>query len=142
MSRVFWDSNLFIYLFEQHPTLYAGVKLLLDRMSARGDQLFTSVLSVGEILAKPYEQGDLARCDRYDRAMQEAATILPFDLPAARHFAKLRAQRTLRIRPPDAIQLACAGASGMDLFLTNDAGLHGIQVQGIHFITSVDRAPI
>jgi uncharacterized protein len=142
MSRVFWDSNLFIYLFEEHPVYSPGVQSLLARMSTRGDQLFTSVLSVGEILAKPYELGDIARCDRYEQAMQQAAIILPFDLPSARHFAKLRGQRTVRIRPPDAIQLACAGAASMDLFLTNDAALHGIQVNGIQFITSVDRAPI
>ena len=73
MSRVFWDSNLFIYLFEQHPQFSAGVKSLLARMEARGDQLFTSTLSVGEVLAKPYEFGDMARCSAYEKAMQQAA---------------------------------------------------------------------
>jgi uncharacterized protein len=142
MSRVFWDTNLFIYLFEQHPVFSTGVKSLLARMEVRGDQLFTSALSVGEVLAKPYELGDLARCTQYEKAMEQAAVILPFDLSAARQFAKLRAQRTLRVRPPDAIQLACAGTAGMDLFLTNDARLHKMQVDGIQFITSIDRAPI
>jgi predicted nucleic acid-binding protein len=142
MSRVFWDSNLFIYLFEQHPVYSAGVKSLLARIEARGDQLFTSALSVGEVLAKPYELGDMARCDLYEKAMAQAATILPFDLSAARQFAKLRAGRVVRIRPPDAMQLACAGTAGMDLFLTNDARLHKMQVDGIQFITSVERAPL
>jgi predicted nucleic acid-binding protein len=142
MSRVFWDSNLFIYLFEQHPIFSSGVKSLLARMEVRGDQLFTSALSVGEVLAKPYELGDMARCTRYERAIQQAAVILAFDLSAARQFAKLRAQRTLRVRPPDAMQLACAGTAGMDLFLTNDVRLHSMHVDGIQFITSVERAPI
>jgi len=142
MSRVFWDTNLFIYLFEKHPVFSTGVKTLLARMEARGDQLFTSALSVGEVLAKPYEFGDMARCTQYEKAMVQAAVILPFDLSAARQFAKLRAPRLLRVRPPDAMQLACAGTAGMDLFLTNDARLHKIQVDGIQFITSVDRAPI
>jgi predicted nucleic acid-binding protein len=142
MSRVFWDSNLFIYLFEQHPLFSAGVKSLLARMGVRGDQLFTSALSVGEVLVKPYEAGDLGRWNQYEKAMQEAATILPFDLPAARHFSRLRANRTHRVRPPDAMQLACAGNAGMDLFLTNDARLHAMQVDGIHFITSVANAPL
>jgi predicted nucleic acid-binding protein len=142
MSRVFWDSNLFIYLFEQHAQFSAGVKSLLARMEARGDQLFTSTLSVGEVLAKPYEFGDMARCSAYEKAMQQAAVILPFDLAAARQFAKLRAQRALRVRPPDAMQLACAGTAGMDLFLTNDMRLHSMQVDGIQFITSVERAPL
>jgi predicted nucleic acid-binding protein len=142
MSRVFWDTNLFIYLFERHPVFSPGVKALLAKMSARGDQLFTSALSVGEITAKPLELGDLARSIRYEKAMQEAAIVLIFDLPAAREFAKIRAQRMPGIRPPDALQLACASSAGIDLFLTNDSRLHGMKVDGIHFITSVERAPI
>ena len=142
MSRVFWDSNLFIYLFEQHTVYSVGVKALLARMEVRGDQLFTSALSVGEVMAKPYELGEMGRCTQYEQAMQQAAVILPFDLTAARQFAKLRAQRVARVRPPDSMQLACAGRAGMDLFLTNDARLHGMQVDGIQFITSVDRAPL
>lgn len=142
MSRVFWDSNLFIYLLERHPAFGPGVKALLEKMSVRGDQLFTSTLSVGEVLAKPLELGDLARCDQFEKAIAQAATILPFDLRAARHFAQLRARRLPGIRPPDALQLACAGSAGMDLFLTNDSRLHGLQVDGIHFITSVEGAPI
>jgi predicted nucleic acid-binding protein len=142
MSRVFFDSNLFIYLFEHNPQYSAGVKSVLARMETRGDQLFTSTLTVGEVLAKPYELGNLALCAQYERAMQEAAVLLSFDLPAAREFAKLRAQRTMKLRPPDAMQLACAGTAGMDLFLTNDTKLHGLQVDGIQFITSVERAPL
>ena len=142
MSRIFWDSNLFIYLLEKNPVFAPDVKTLLLKMSARGDQLFTSALTVGEVLAKPLEVGDFARSDRFEKAIQQAATILTFDLPAARHFAQLRAQRLPGIRPPDALQLACAGSAGMDLFLTNDSRLHGLKVDGIHFITSVQRAPI
>jgi predicted nucleic acid-binding protein len=142
MSRVFWDTNLFIYLFEQHPVYSAGVKSLLARIEARGDQLFTSALSVGEVLAKPYELGHLARCAQYEKAIQEAASIIVFDLPAARQLAKLRSRRLQRIRPPDAMQLACAATAGMDLFLTNDMRLHTLQVDGIQFITSVERAPL
>jgi predicted nucleic acid-binding protein len=142
MSRIFWDSNLFIYLLEKHPAFGPGVKALLEKMAERGDQLFTSTLSVGEVLAKPLEIGDVRRSDQFEKAIQQAAAILPFDLPAARHFAQLRARRLPGIRPPDALQLACAGSVGMDLFLTNDKRLHGLRVDGIHFITSVERAPI
>jgi predicted nucleic acid-binding protein len=142
MSRVFWDTNLFIYLFEKNHLYSAGVKALAAKMLARGDQLFTSSLSVGEVLAKPYEHGDIERSNRYEKAMQEAAVILPFDLAAARNFARLRARATQRIRPPDAIQLACAATAGVDLFLTNDTRLHGLHVDGIQFITSIERAPL
>lgn len=142
MSRIFWDTNLFIYLFEQHPVFTGKVRALANKILERGDQLFTSTLCVGEVLAKPYELGDTDRCRRYEEAIQDAAVILTFDLPAARKFAMLRAQNIQRVRPPDAIQLACAASAGVDLFLTNDTRLHRLHIEGIQFITSVDRAPL
>ncbi len=142
MSRVFWDTNLFIYLFEQNQIYTRKVKALATKMAERGDQLFTSTLTVGEVLAKPYELGDMVSCSRYETALKDTAVIVPFDLAAARCFAQLRAARIPNIRPPDAIQLACAATAGVDLFLTNDTRLHGLRVDGIHFITSIERAPL
>ncbi|SRR5579875_109797 len=42
----------------------------------------------------------------------------------------------------EAIQLACAAAAGMDLFITNDDRLSRKRVPEIKFITSLQRAPI
>jgi len=43
---------------------------------------------------------------------------------------------------PDALQLACASAAGVDLFVTNDARLQNNKVEGIQFIVSLDRVPM
>jgi len=48
--------------------------------------------------------------------------VIAFDQPAAYAFAQLRAQYR-RLAPPDAIQLGCASAAGVDLFVTNDRRL-------------------
>jgi predicted nucleic acid-binding protein len=142
MSRIFWDTNLFIYLFEDYGSISQQVAALLKKMADRGDELLTSTLTVGEITAKPLSEGDSDRCRRYEEAVQSNAIVLPFDMAAARHFAKLRATHQKSIRPPDAIQLACAATAGTDLFLTNDSRMHNVRVDGIHFITSVEKAPI
>lgn len=142
MSRIFWDTNLFIYLFEDHGGHSKGVAALLKKMDARGDELLTSALTIGEILARPMERGDLDCCNRYEHAIRSSANILSFDISTARKFSELRAQRNRHIRPPDAMQLACAATAKVDLFLTNDSHLHNLHVDGIHFITSVERAPI
>jgi len=142
MSRIFWDTNLFIYLFEDYGRISQQVAVLLKKMDERGDELLTSTLTVGEVTAKPLSRGDTDRCQRYEAAIQSNATILAFDLASARKFAGLRAMHQKSLRPPDAIQLACAAATGVDLFLTNDTRLHNVRVDGIHFITSVERAPI
>ena len=57
MTRVFWDTNLFVYLFEG-GAFAARVREVRSRMLARGDQLLTSALTLGELLVKPRERGE------------------------------------------------------------------------------------
>jgi len=140
MSRIFWDTNLFIYLFEGYGELSGKVQLLRNRMLERGDQLLTSTLTLGELLVKPMENGDGDLCQRYEHALSATAVLLPFDAKAAMQYARLRCDRS--IRPPDAIQLACASAAQVDLFITNDERLHTKHVEGIQFLVSLQGAPL
>ena len=140
MSRVFWDTNLFIYLFESREPFSTQVETLRSRMLVRGDQLLTSAITLGEILVKPIQVGDTKMVDYYQRLFRETTVLLPFEEKAAVVYARLRVDRSLR--PPDAIQLACAAAAGVDLFITNDVRLQSKQVPGIQFIVPLERAPI
>jgi len=140
VSRVFWDTNLFIYLFENYGPFSQATAALRSRMLARGDQLLTSTFSLGEILVKPLEMNNHALCAQYESALATSVIMLPFDVKAAKVYASLRRDRTLQA--PDAIQLSCAASTGVDLFVTNDARLQGKQVPGIQFIASLDRVPI
>jgi predicted nucleic acid-binding protein len=138
MSRIFWDTNLFVYLFEGRGPSAERVAELRRRMVERHDELLTSTLTLGEILVKPFEAGDEPRAQRYRRAVSDSATILAFSEAAAPHYARIRLDRT--VRPPDAIQLACAAAAGIDLFITNDERLSRKTVPGVEFVTSLERA--
>jgi len=140
MSRVFWDTNLFIYLFEDYGPLSKTVAQLRSRMLDRGDQLLTSTLTLGEILVKPTERRDSELCRKYERAITTTATMIAFDMKAAKLYAALRSERSLKA--PDAIQLACAASANVDLFVTNDERLQGKRVEGIQFIVPLGRAPI
>jgi predicted nucleic acid-binding protein len=140
MSRIFWDTNLFIYLLEGRGLLFEQVKNLRRAMLSRGDQLLTSALTLGEILVKPIEQGDEELTRKYSEAISTASLTIPFDTSAAKIYAALRSDRSLCA--PDAIQLACAATAGVDLFITNDARLHSKQVEGIQFIVPLARAPL
>ena len=139
MSRVFWDTNIFIYFFEYRDAEGMAARALRERMLRRGDQLITSAMTVGEILVKPRERQDLELCKEYERAITATALVLPFDLHAARKFSELRLNRSLRA--PDAIQLSCAAAVDTDLFITNDSRLSGLKVDRVQFIVSLDRVP-
>jgi uncharacterized protein len=140
LSRIFWDTNLFIYLFEDYGKFSARVVALRRAMLERGDRLLTSTLTLGEVLVKPVEKGNEELARKYEEAITATASLLTLDLKAARIYARLRSDRSLR--PADAIQLACAAAAGVDLFITNDARLHTKHVDGIQFIVPLDRAPL
>ncbi|MFZ3202026.1 MAG: type II toxin-antitoxin system VapC family toxin [Candidatus Acidiferrales bacterium] len=138
MSRIFWDTNLFIYLFEDYGALSKEVEALRGRMIARGDQLFSSALTLGEVLVKPSEKGDERLARSYREALNQAATLVAFDRDTAMHYAAIRKDRG--IKAPDAIQLACAAQARIDLFITNDERLKGKVVPGIQFIMPLKGA--
>ena len=137
MSRVFWDTNLFVYLVEGRGRA-KQVVALRQRMMERDDELLTSALTLGEVLVKPMEAGDQELRQRYENIITAGAVVLPFDARAAPRFAEIRRDRS--IRAPDAIQLACASTAGVDLFITNDDRLSRKRVRGIHFIQPLDNA--
>ena len=78
VSRIFWDTNLFIYLIEDFRDLSERVINSRKRMVARGDELYTSALAVGEILIKPLEAGDEALARRYQSALLQGAVVIAF----------------------------------------------------------------
>jgi predicted nucleic acid-binding protein len=138
MSRIFWDTNLFIYLFEEYGPLTAKTAAIRERMLERGDQLLTSAMTLGELLVKPTEHKDERLRKKYEDAVTATAVLIPFDAAAARIYAAIRSDRA--IRPPDAIQLACAAREGVDMFITNDDHLAGKHFQGIQFIVPLRAA--
>jgi len=138
MSRIFWDTNLYIYLFQGSSRSSQRVAEIRDAMNQRGDQLLTSALTMGEVLAGPArgKRSDLSR--QYEKAITQTSVLIPFDLEAARVFADIRTDRA--IKPPDAIQLACASVAKSDMFITNDDRLSRKKIPGIHFIVPLERA--
>ncbi len=140
MSRVFFDTNVFIYMFEGLEPFRSRVLEIRRRTIERGDQIVTSAMTLGEILVKPTKLGQTSLIDQYDRAIRSTARIVSFDPPVAWRYATLRATHTLR--SADAIQLACASHFGVDLFITNDTNMHKLNVSGIGFISSLEKVPL
>ena len=140
VSRIFWDTNLFIYLIEERTEHTERVAELRRLMIERGDELLTSALTFGEVLVKPMEIKDKELMQIYEQMIRSNTTIVPFDLHAAPKFAEIRQDRS--IKAPDAIQLACASAANSDLFITNDNRLSRKNIPGIQFIQSLENATL
>jgi len=140
MARVFWDTNLFIYLFEKNAEWSLPVIELRRRMLARGDELLTSYLTVGEVITKPKQLNNAMLERSYLNFFSGGSVeLVAFSLDAAQRYGDIRSRE--RIRPADAIQLACASAARTDLFVTNDNRLSGLVVSGVTFVTGIERVP-
>jgi predicted nucleic acid-binding protein len=132
MSRIFFDTMLFIYLLEGSGPDTDRVEYLLAKSRERADELFTSHLVIGEVLAgiKPTGTG-MSHLIR-DTLQEMAFHVLPFDGGGVDTFSRLRGVNKLKV--PDSINLACAAAAKMDLFLTRDDQLVKLHIPGIQFI--------
>jgi predicted nucleic acid-binding protein len=141
VSLIFWDTNLFIYLIEEQPEFSPRVQSIRSSMLQRADRLCTSALALGEVLTGPFIRNDEVLAEQYRSLLRPPLVdILPFSRGAADHYAQIRTDPG--ISRADAIQLACAAAAGVDLFLTNDARLNGRYVRGIHFIAGLENCPL
>lgn len=137
MSRIFWDTMLFVYWIENNPAYSTRVRELLDKMKERQDQLRTSSLAVGEVLAGPYKLRATATAEKIRGIFRAPfVEVIPYGLETADHYARIRAR--YGVSPADAIHLACAAQAGTDLFLTNDKRLAGKVIPGIQFIAGMD----
>jgi uncharacterized protein len=137
VSRIYWDTMLFVYWLEDHPMHATRVKEIYDGMRRRHDILCASSFTLAELLIGPLKRRAADTADNVRVLFRSPAVeVSAFTLETAERYAHIRA--TQRVSPPDAIHLASAAQSGADLFLTNDHRLQGLVIPGIHFITGMN----
>jgi uncharacterized protein len=137
VSRIYWDTMLFVYWFEDHPKYAERVGQIFDGMRKRHDTLCTSVFTVGELLTGPYKRGAVEIAAQMRDVMRPPTVeLLPFSADTAEKYAQIRAQN--HVAPADAIHLASASQACVNLFLTNDMRLRCFTVPGVDFIAGLD----
>lgn len=141
MSLIYWDTMLFVYLFEGHPEFEPKVRRIWNRMHQHRDILCTSTLTVGEALTGPLRQGKRTEAEKLRTFFHNSdIRLIDFRLPTAELFADFVGKELAYAG--DAIHLACAAEARVDLFLTNDKRLSRKIVPGIQFIADLDNAPL
>jgi uncharacterized protein len=137
LSRIYWDSMLFIYWLEDHPIHADRLNRIHKRMEVRGDRLCTSVFTIGEVLTGLYTREALEIASQVREAFRSPQIeLISYTPETADSYARIRAGH--RVSPADAIHLASAANAGVDLFLTNDHRLQPLAIPGIHFIAGMD----
>ena len=137
MSRVYWDTMLFVYWLEDNVQYAKRMRHILSKMEERQDQLFTSTFTVGEVLVGPYKMRAFEAARQIREVFKEPfVELIPYTLETADRYAGIRAQHG--VSPADAIHLACAAQARIDVFLTNDAELVGRVIPGVQFVAALD----
>ncbi len=137
MSRIYWDTMMFVYLLEADPQFGPRVGDIYEQMMDRGDILCTSIFTVGEVLVGPQKKGGadvVARLKNY--FARDEIELLPFTINMVEEYSRIRS--VCGVLPADAIHLASAAMSRTDLFLTNDRKLLRLSVPGISFIAGLE----
>lgn len=137
MTRIYWDSLLFIYMLDANPTFGPKVRNILNQMISRGDTLSTSVFSLGEILAGPRRRDSASGVSAVKKYFQSGVVeILPFTAETADWYSVIRGAN--RVSQADGIHLATAAEAGVDVFFTNDKALRKLSIPGIKFFADLD----
>jgi predicted nucleic acid-binding protein len=137
MRRIYWDTMIYAYWFEDHKKLSDRVQQIHESMQRRGDLLCSSLYVLSELMVGPLRTHDENAARLIEQHFySQAVTMLAFAPKAVRLFAQLRAEQG--VKSLDALHLAVAASSQVDLFLTNDRRLHKVVVPGLPFIASLD----
>jgi predicted nucleic acid-binding protein len=120
------DTQAFIYFIEEDERFLPLVKPLFEAIDHGTLLAATSALTLMEVLVVPYRIGNSALADRYEALLTRSRGLryLDIDRSVLKAAAQLRAN--LKLKPPDAIQVATAMVARCSTFLTNDRRIPSI----------------
>ena len=122
-QRVLIDTSVALaYLTGTESTSPAATRLFDDFLASGRDVGALSMITVGEILVRPFRVGPsaVAVAEGFLRHFAEL-DLIEIDYAIAREAARIRASTDLRM--PDALILSSATVASCDLLCTNDQSL-------------------
>jgi predicted nucleic acid-binding protein len=121
-KHVYFDTNIFIYALEAPERYAVQTASLAQLLQGESCTVFTSELTLAELLTKPLRDGRMEAVAIYRDALENSSIRLaPISRAVLIRAAMLRGQ--LGMKTPDAIHAATAVDSACSAFLTNDAEL-------------------
>ena len=136
--KLFVDTAPIIYYIEEHPLYSNEVSDIFNRTADGTVQVITSVITLIEVLTKPYKLGQTDIVSIYRDFFYNSKDFYVMDInpDIAELTAKIRAEFGFKL--PDAVQLAIFEYSGCDYFITNDKQLKKYDSSKIHVLNGKD----
>jgi len=121
--KLFVDTAPIIYFIEEHPVYINEVSDIFARTAEGTVQVVTSVITLIEVLTKPYKLGQNYIVDVYKDFFSNSKgfSVMSINTGIAELTAKIRAEFGFKV--PDALQLAIFEHNDCDFFVTNDKQL-------------------
>ncbi len=117
MTSLVIDTAPIIYFIESNPAYIARMQEVLLIAATQNLPVFTSVVTLTEVMTQPLRVGDSARAAAFRNYLLNpgiSLTLTAVDVVIAERAAELRAKYNLKT--PDAIQVATIIESGCDAF--------------------------
>src|SRR4051794_3755303 len=94
VTRLGLDTAPVVYLVEMHPRYSPLVLEIFDRMASGRFRAVTSVVTLAEVLVRPFQRGDVRLEASYRNLLQRSASVdlLPIEAEVAARAAELRAR--------------------------------------------------
>ena len=118
--RIALDTSVFIYHLEPNPKYLAYTDAIFSRLERSESKAITSTITMTELLALPYREGDEQRANDFYGLLSTYPNLewIAPNLEIADLAARLRA--LYRLQTPDALQAATAAHSQATGLITND----------------------
>jgi predicted nucleic acid-binding protein len=122
-KRVYFDTNVFIYLVEGYAAFQTSLNEIRESILHQEAEIFTSELTLCEVLVLPFRSNNTEVVNIYRQLIEESGvfTLLPTKRETYIRASLIRAQMGLKMA--DAIHMATAVEYGCEVFVSNDTGL-------------------
>lgn len=125
-KRVYLDTNIFIYIFEDYPEYQTLVDSLLELIVSDKIDCFTNEITLGELLVHPYKQKNDDAVQQYIEALNDKEFVRLTPATQNTHIKAAQIRAEFGMKYPDALHVAAALLSECDVFLTNDTGIRSV----------------
>lgn len=123
LQPVFFDTAIFIYLFENHSLFAAKLQSIFDALSTNNLIAISSVITLAEVITKPLQDNNVELVNRYKEIFSQLPnfTLVAPSYETAIQAAEIRALSGFSLI--DSFQLALASEHNCKSFLSNDKKL-------------------
>ncbi|HEC79524.1 MAG TPA: PIN domain-containing protein [candidate division WOR-3 bacterium] len=126
IKSIFIDTAPIIYYIEAHPEFGPLVKQIMEILSQGRLTVFSSVLTLTEVLVKPVQLGREYLVVEFINFLTNGLCLVEIDPIIAERAGRLKG-KYFSLRTLDALQISAALSVNVDAFLTNDKNLTQIE---------------